>query len=600
MKRFHSVFYFGIFILWILVFWFWGAGEARAWWNDKWQYRQKIQFDTTPAGADIQENLSDLPVLIRLHAGNLNFSNTRDDGVDIRFVKGDDVTPLKHHIERFDPVDEIALIWVKVPRITAGGNQDFVFMYYGNEEAMGGQDAGGTFDVQYVGVYHLGEAEGTPRDATAFDNHPVAFAGGQGLPSLIGNGAALNGAGDRITMAQSPSMTFVEGLTFSAWVRIAGPVQDGYLFAHEEEGKGIVVGIDETKVYCRVKVGEKILETERTADLALQTWHHVAVTIEPKNRMSVFLDGILMTWKDFPVDLPEMKGDILIGASVEEDHDFYGDVDEVRLSNRARTVGWFRSSYRGQGPEGKLVVYGVEEIGGGSSGLPTFYLATVMRNITLDGWTIIAILMIFSLLSWLIFFSKAFTLAFISRGNRHFWKSFSDSHDLRSIGDDENDYEQASLFRIYRAGGEELRKWIGEPEPDSNPGYKPLPQKGLNAVKTALEEGYVRETQRLNTWLVILVMAISGGPFLGLLGTVWGVMNTFAAMAEAGEANIMAIAPGVASALSTTVFGLIVAIPALFGYNYLANKIKGITAEMGVFVDRFALKADEFYGGAAS
>jgi biopolymer transport protein ExbB len=73
-------------------------------------------------------------------------------------------------------------------------------------------------------------------------------------------------------------------------------------------------------------------------------------------------------------------------------------------------------------------------------------------------------------------------------------------------------------------------------------------------------------------------------------------MNTFAAMAEAGEANIMAIAPGVASALSTTVFGLIVAIPALFGYNYLASKIKNMTAEMSVFVDQFALKADEAHG----
>jgi biopolymer transport protein ExbB len=91
-------------------------------------------------------------------------------------------------------------------------------------------------------------------------------------------------------------------------------------------------------------------------------------------------------------------------------------------------------------------------------------------------------------------------------------------------------------------------------------------------------------------------MSISGGPFLGLLGTVWGVMNTFAAMAEAGEANIMAIAPGVASALSTTVFGLIVAIPALFGYNYLAGRIRDITADSGIFVDQFALKVASVYG----
>lgn len=91
-------------------------------------------------------------------------------------------------------------------------------------------------------------------------------------------------------------------------------------------------------------------------------------------------------------------------------------------------------------------------------------------------------------------------------------------------------------------------------------------------------------------------MAISGGPFLGLLGTVWGVMNTFAAMAAAGEANIMAIAPGVASALSTTVMGLIVAIPALFGYNFLTSRIKEITADLAIFIDEFALKVENGNG----
>jgi biopolymer transport protein ExbB len=112
-----------------------------------------------------------------------------------------------------------------------------------------------------------------------------------------------------------------------------------------------------------------------------------------------------------------------------------------------------------------------------------------------------------------------------------------------------------------------------------------------------MEESYIKEDKKLNSWLVLLTMAITGGPFLGLLGTVWGVMNTFAAMAEAGEANIMAIAPGVASALSTTVFGLIVAIPALFGYNFLAGRIKNISADMDIFMDQFLLRIEDIYGG---
>jgi biopolymer transport protein ExbB len=106
----------------------------------------------------------------------------------------------------------------------------------------------------------------------------------------------------------------------------------------------------------------------------------------------------------------------------------------------------------------------------------------------------------------------------------------------------------------------------------------------------------VRENQRLNKQMVLLTIAISGGPFLGLLGTVVGVMITFAAIAAAGDVNVNAIAPGIAAALVATVAGLAVAIPALFGYNYLGSRIKEIAADMHVFVDEFVTKVAEHYG----
>ncbi len=95
--------------------------------------------------------------------------------------------------------------------------------------------------------------------------------------------------------------------------------------------------------------------------------------------------------------------------------------------------------------------------------------------------------------------------------------------------------------------------------------------------------------------MVFLTIAISGGPFLGLLGTVVGVMITFAAIAAAGDVNINAIAPGVAAALMATVAGLAVAIPALFAYNYLTTRIRDITAEMQVFANEFVSKMTEVY-----
>ena len=95
----------------------------------------------------------------------------------------------------------------------------------------------------------------------------------------------------------------------------------------------------------------------------------------------------------------------------------------------------------------------------------------------------------------------------------------------------------------------------------------------------------------------MLTIAISGGPFLGLLGTVVGVMITFAAIAAAGDVNVNAIAPGIAAALVATVAGLGVAIPALFGYNYLTTRIKTVSNDMHVFVDEFVTKMAENYGG---
>jgi biopolymer transport protein ExbB len=110
----------------------------------------------------------------------------------------------------------------------------------------------------------------------------------------------------------------------------------------------------------------------------------------------------------------------------------------------------------------------------------------------------------------------------------------------------------------------------------------------------------VREIHKLNARMVLLTIAISGGPFLGLLGTVVGVMITFAAIAAAGDVNVNAIAPGIAAALVATVAGLVVAIPALFGYNWLLSRVKNISATLHVFVDELVTKVAEAYAEHAT
>ena len=115
----------------------------------------------------------------------------------------------------------------------------------------------------------------------------------------------------------------------------------------------------------------------------------------------------------------------------------------------------------------------------------------------------------------------------------------------------------------------------------------------LSAIRATVEATMIREIQRLNSQMVVLTISIAGGPFLGLLGTVVGVMITFAAIAAAGDVNVNAIAPGIAAALVATVAGLAVAIPALFGYNYLIGRIQALTADMQVFVDELTTRIAE-------
>jgi biopolymer transport protein ExbB len=117
-------------------------GLALSWWNDDWSSRKQITLDASVTGADIRDDVADFPVLVRLHTGNFSyFGEIAEGGKDIRFMV-DDKTPLKFHIEKFDAVNEMALAWVKLPRIQGGASTDSFWMYYGNQSAMEASDTG--------------------------------------------------------------------------------------------------------------------------------------------------------------------------------------------------------------------------------------------------------------------------------------------------------------------------------------------------------------------------------------------------------------------------------------------------------------------------
>ena len=116
--------------------------------------------------------------------------------------------------------------------------------------------------------------------------------------------------------------------------------------------------------------------------------------------------------------------------------------------------------------------------------------------------------------------------------------------------------------------------------------------KSIEHVKRQVEGAVARESLRLESGLILLAIAVSGGPFMGLLGTVWGVMDTFGGIAKAGRADLTAMAPGVSAALVTTVAGLLVAIPSMFGYTYLVHTLRVLTVELDNFAQTLASKME--------
>lgn len=599
--------YIWISMLMMVMTWSVSITSAHAWWNGQWEYRKKIAIDTTASGADIQQNMQDFPVLIRLHSGNFDFTKTKENGDDLRIVSSDDLTLLKYHIELYDAFDEIALVWVKVPAVSGANNQGHVWLYYGNEEAASGSDPKNTFDPHYLSVFHFNEYEGTPQDVSTYSTHSSEYTGGLGLAGAIGNGGTFSGSGNSLVVADNPAINFSGGFTFSAWIKMFQPQENAWIFSRMSGDKGIIIAVRGTKAVVKIADGTQVYETEATADIPLEGWHHLAVSMASKGRATLYIDGIQAQWVETQMDLSTASGDIRIGADAQGVHSFSGDLDEIRISGTARSQGWIRAAYASQGSDARMLAFSLEEISEDSgSGMPIFYLATIFQNITIDGLFVIGMLLILSGLSWVVMISKGLFLYNTSKVNKEFLIQYNQAEDPMGVEIGTERFDGSGFYRIYEAGVNCLDFSSVQPAAsedmetvESDAQETPtvsLSDKKIDKLKAVLEEGLVEESKKLNAWLIVLTMSISGGPFLGLLGTVWGVMNTFAAMAEAGEANIMAIAPGVASALSTTVFGLIVAIPALFGYNFLASKIRDLTADCGIFVDQFALKVDAAYG----
>lgn len=555
---------------------------AFAWWNADWTQRKKITLDTSASGADIREEVGALVVPIRLHTGNFAFADAKQDGSDLRFVAADDKTPLPHHVERIDSLNELAIVWVRVPRLAASSRDNVLWMYYGNPKAPAAADAKGTYEPAQLGVYHFG-ADGLHQDATGHGHHASGKAGRPSATGFIDGALALDGrAPMQIAPAPSLSLPAAGGVTLGAWIKPAQVARASTLFSVGSGQTGLVVALEGGKLSARWGGGTPArAEAARTVEAG--TWVHVAVTLSA-NRLAIYVDGVESG--GVPAKMADLTGPVEIGAGYE------GEIDEVQVANVARSAGWIKAAHASQAPQGKLVVDAPAEAAGGDGG--SSYMTILLGAVTIDGWIVIAILAVMAVVSVAVMAGKGMLVARTARANLAFRERFDamlDSPD-RLGGQTDPQLGASSLYRLYAIGIAELDRRLASHERAGT--AKHLSPQALGAIKATIDAGLVRENERLNRQMVLLTIAISGGPFLGLLGTVVGVMITFAAIAAVGDVNVNSIAPGIAAALVATVAGLGVAIPALFGYNYLASRIRELSNDAAVFADelvsRFAEK----------
>ena len=470
------------------------------------------------------------------------------------------------------------------------------------------------FDSESALVYHFAELAAAPADSTANGNN-AATVGGTSESGLIGNALRLLGAAP-VTVPETASLQWSQGqtLTLSTWIKPVALQENAVIVSRSEGQTSFRLLLDQG--IPLVEIGGS--RSQPGAPVAVATWTHLALVANGPD-LQLFVNGT--PYAKLAAAIPALNSPLIIGGlspatPAAGSTGFVGEIDEFSLSKTARSAGWVKLAAVNQGSSDaglRTLSLGQAEAGEGGehSGGVMEHLSLfgdIANNMMFDGWIAIGVCVIMIVVGWTVAVKKFIYLNSIEKGTKVFlkqWKSLStdltalDTEDKSSVSSlggtvaesDQVLIQKSPLFHIYQIGADEIRHRLDK---DDNR-VQGLSGRSIQAIRASLDAGLVHETHRLSDGLVYLTMSIAGGPYVGLLGTVVGVMITFAIIAKSGEVNVNSIAPGIASALLATVVGLVVAIPALFIYSYLNGRIKNSLALMQVFIDEFVAKMAEFY-----
>jgi biopolymer transport protein TolQ len=228
-------------------------------------------------------------------------------------------------------------------------------------------------------------------------------------------------------------------------------------------------------------------------------------------------------------------------------------------------------------------------------------LVFAFDHATIAGKLILLLLAIGSIFSWSVMITKLRVVQFARRQNARFLAAFRQDRQPLRLFEKNARFTGSPVFNVYRAGCEEMAfQLLGSAEVDDTFRARlgiadRISPAQMGAVNAAMERAVGETALKLESQMILLATAVSGSPFLGLLGTVWGVMDAFTGVAEAGSPSLSSMAPGVSGALITTVTALCVAIPAMFGYNFLVTNIRAAIVEMDNFAAELGSEFEHKY-----
>ena len=583
-----------------------GSLHARTWWNEAWSTRTKFTVDTSDNGVPLPDAAGTATVVVRLHDGNFDFTSAKEDGSDIRFVDSDDKTMLASQIEKLDPVMNEGFVWVKIPDVKAGASRD-IYLYSARNEKKKPAKGEKTdlpktaYDSETITVYHFNE-HGTPPGDSSGEGVRAETPGIPIEGSMIGGGIKLDGK-KPISIPANPNAAVLEAApyTWMSWVKPTVLASESIIYSRKDGSSALKIGLDNGAPFFEITGPAGTQRSAPAAPLAAGTWKHLAM-VSDGTRTTLYVDGNAVA--NLPVAMPALNGPAFIGGE-EGKGSFGGEIDEMEISKSARSAALIKLAALGQGQQNaKLLVAGKPEPAKVSFLENLGIFGFLIKSVTVDAWVVIGILGIMSAISWIVMYAKNKYITSLARGSKEFLNQWHHlAGDLTAIDTDDVEViktlggraeakhikfiHSTPIYRVYHLGCEEIRQRVSR--------VGGISHRAIESIESSMEAQVTRENAKLQSMMVLLTICIAGGPYVGLLGTIIGVMITFGEIAMLGEVDINAIAPGIAAALLATVCGLIVAIPALFGYNYLSVQVKDIVTDMHLFTEEFLTKMAEYY-----